>query len=414
MEAPTETEPQNVGTWSIVIVSDEAGWPPTSGYRRRIAEIVRVASDLGRVCWVAAPRGHGGDAETLTAEFGVDAVVVGVPSRRTAATALRWMRGRLPWALAAADWRDADRALCDVNGHHDLLIAFGIDSWRAALRCGIHARHTVIDTDLESAKLRSRLDAALAGNPLRRAITTRDVARWQKLERIADQNVDAICVPSEAEASTLRRGWYVPNTYDADRCRVTAESSDVETVLFIGSLSYEPNADGLTWFTTAIWPLVRSAHPHAQLRVVGGGLPETNAVRHVDGVELLGQIDEVGPEFERATATVVPIRWGGGTRIKILEAFAHRSPVVSTSLGASGLGATNERHLLIADEAADFAHAISRILRDPGLRSMLVTHGTELLHRRFSSTTVRAGLRRRLVDLLDSPHTDHEAAHPHR
>ncbi len=396
MGTPLETGPNAAGEWSIVVVSDEVGWPPTSGYRRRTAELVQVAASLGRVRWIAAPRGPH-EADTGFAESaGVDVTTVTVPTRKPWSTASRWARTSLPWALAAADWSDADHAIREAAGSFDLLIAMGIDSYEAARRGGIHARVELIDTDLESEKLRSRVEGATDLGWVRRLIARRDVGRWRALEAQADRKVDVISLPSEHEAASLGNGWFVPNGYAASPAAGEAPPPEPFRVLFVGSLSYGPNHEGLGWLVEAVWPSVRSRHPEAVLRVVGGGLDDAHPAHETEGVEVLGRINDLTPELQRASVAVVPIHWGGGTRIKILEAFAHGVATVSTTLGAAGLGAAHGRELLLADEPGQFADAVDRLFTDDELRSRLITHGHRLLEDRFDAATIRADLRHRL------------------
>ena len=396
MGTPLETGPNAAGDWSIVVVSDEVGWPPTSGYRRRTAELVQVAASLGRVRWIAAPRGPHEPDTGFAASIGVDVTTVAVPTRTPWSTAWRWARTSLPWALAAADWSDADQAIRGAAGSVDLLIAMGIDAYVAARRGGIHARVELIDTDLESEKLRSRVEGATDLGRIRRLVARRDVVRWRALETQVDRTADAISLPSQDETTALGNGWFVPNGYAAPPTAGEPSTRERTRVLFVGSLSYGPNHEGLAWLLDAVWPDVRSRHPEAVLRVVGGGLDDAHPAHDTEGVEVLGRIDDLTLELQRASVAVVPIHWGGGTRIKILEAFAYGVATVSTTLGAAGLDAEHGRELLLADEPRQFADAIDQLFADDELRSRLVTHGRRLLEDRFDAATIRADLRRRL------------------
>jgi polysaccharide biosynthesis protein PslH len=132
---------------------------------------------------------------------------------------------------------------------------------------------------------------------------------------------------------------------------------------FIGLYSYVPNVEGVRWFLKNCWPTVRNAIPGVRLRLVGkdtdGPLKPTDP-----GVDSLGWVSDPSAEIATWSCMIIPIRMGGGTRIKIAEAFSRKCPVVSTSLGAFGYEVTNGEHLLIADKAEDFSHACIDLVRD--------------------------------------------------
>ncbi|MEK7426592.1 MAG: glycosyltransferase [Actinomycetota bacterium] len=159
------------------------------------------------------------------------------------------------------------------------------------------------------------------------------------------------------------------------------------TFLFAGRLSYGPNRSAADWLVDEIWPQIRRRLPGAELRIVGRGLP-TGAYDGVDGVSVLGEIESMRPELVRATAALVPLKLGCGTRIKIIEAWAYGVPVVSTNLGAEGLGAKDHEHLLLADDAESFAAAAVRLHDDSAIAQRLILGGLELFERTYSAVVV--------------------------
>jgi glycosyltransferase involved in cell wall biosynthesis len=142
--------------------------------------------------------------------------------------------------------------------------------------------------------------------------------------------------------------------------------------VFTGSLGYPPNADGLSFFLDEVWPLVRRAVPDAAFGIVGRDPVRQLLARNKrEGITVTGPVADVRPYLARAGAVVVPLRAGGGTRLKILEAMATGAGIVSTRLGAEGLDVRPGRELLIADEPAAFARATSQLLTDGALRRRL-------------------------------------------
>jgi glycosyltransferase involved in cell wall biosynthesis len=197
---------------------------------------------------------------------------------------------------------------------------------------------------------------------------------------------------SAYEARTLRRFQHVIAVSDHDRnqmltlysgCPITVVPTGVDTqqypvapsvsgtpplIVFTGSMDWEPNIDAVEYFCREIWPVVLSAHADARFQIVGRN-PHSRVRRLASAsVEVTGTVPSVSDYLRSATVVIVPLRIGGGTRLKIFEAMAMAKAMVSTSIGAEGLDVTHGRDLLIADDAASFAAAILQLLRDPELR----------------------------------------------
>jgi polysaccharide biosynthesis protein PslH len=176
----------------------------------------------------------------------------------------------------------------------------------------------------------------------------------------------------------------VPNGVASDELTPAPPSEEPATLLFTGTLSHPPNSEGIRWFADAVWARIRAARPDARLLVVGRSPPR--AVLELakrEGIEVVGPVGDMAPFFGRATAVVVPIRSGGGTRLKILEALACRRAVLSTGVGCEGLDLAEERELLVADDPSEFAASALRLLEDPVLRERLAAAGRETAERLY-------------------------------
>jgi glycosyltransferase involved in cell wall biosynthesis len=186
---------------------------------------------------------------------------------------------------------------------------------------------------------------------------------------------------------------------DAPRARVAVVPTGVDTryfspsgtagtpasLVFTGSMDWYPNEDAIRYFVAEILPLVRREVPAASLTVVGRRPSHPlRTLAEAAGVRVTGRVDDVRPYVSDASVYVVPLRVGGGTRLKIFEALAMAKAVVSTTVGAEGLPLVPEQHFARADTPADFAAAVVALLRDPMRRNALGAAGRRLVEERYS------------------------------
>jgi glycosyltransferase involved in cell wall biosynthesis len=194
-----------------------------------------------------------------------------------------------------------------------------------------------------------------------------------------------VVVCSELDRTRLGapRTAVIPNGYaQPPRPIGRIDVGDPPTVLLAGALTYPPNADAAIYFVEEILPKIHARIPRVRARIVGkhgGGLDHLRS----ELVSITGGVPDIGAELARADVSVVPLRFGGGTRIKILESFAHRIPVVTTPVGCEGLDSIDGQHLMVADDPESFADACARLLTDVSLRARLTDAAYELYARRY-------------------------------
>jgi glycosyltransferase involved in cell wall biosynthesis len=207
---------------------------------------------------------------------------------------------------------------------------------------------------------------------------------YTHLEREWLPKYDTLLVTSEEDRARVshRDVRIFPNAIpDIETLTVPEE----DMVAFSGNLEYHPNVEAVRWFAKEIWPRVHEALPDAEWRLIGRN-PEAVAwmVSDLPRTTLTGPVEDALESLAAAKVCVVPLLSGSGTRFKILEAWAAERAVVSTSIGAEGLGARDGEHLLIADHADAFAAAVARLWNDAELRSRLGQAGRVLYEERFS------------------------------
>lgn len=219
------------------------------------------------------------------------------------------------------------------------------------------------------------------------------LAQWQKLARYETQvcsSVDRVVVVSAEDRRALMQlspaidAAVVPNGVDTDFFAPGNQDPQGDCLLFTGTMDFRPNIDAVRWFVEEVLPLVRRRRP-AYLRVVGRN--PAAAVRSLARpgiVEVVGEVEDVRDSFRQAAVYVVPMRIGGGVRLKLLEAFSMALPVVSTSMGAEGVeGLRDSEHCLLADTPAAFAGAIIQLLEDRELARRLGAAARELACSRY-------------------------------
>ncbi|HLJ95933.1 MAG TPA: glycosyltransferase family 4 protein [Gemmataceae bacterium] len=226
--------------------------------------------------------------------------------------------------------------------------------------------------------------------------------QWRRMRRFESdcgRFFHTIIAVSEQDRQTFAREyiWHhvqtIDTAVDVDYFRPNGTPEHPDHIVFVGSLDWMPNQDGVIHFVQEVWPRIRHARPQAIFRIVGRNPARSvRRLERVDGVEVVGTVPDVRPHLAEAAVVVVPLLVGGGTRIKIFEALAMGKALVSTRIGAEGLPVQSGEHLLLADSPADFAEAVIQLLKDPERRgrlgqaaSRLVTahYGSEVVARQF-------------------------------
>lgn len=376
---------------SLVIVG-KALHPVDSGSKMRAINLIRAARSIGEVDLFSCAETLSPEELALFDDLGVRRVVaVGPPPE---ATPSRWLspvdrvrpsalRGLQVGAIRQVFERSG------LDGYHRVLFVEPITWW--LLRPCVTDAPVIVDLEnvmsswsARAARTRFHHLRRLRGRALGRAMigaaqALLDSWRWARLERriLATSNVVIVC--SEAERARLG-GTNVavgPNGYDRPTHPVgRVDVGSPPVLVFPGKMTYEPNLDAARFLLDEILPCLRRLVPGVRVMIVGRSPAELLSRDGAD-VEVMGFVDDIDAILARADAMVVPLRSGGGTRGKILEAWAHRLPVVSTTFGADGLDVSSGVDLLLADSPERFAEACRQVLTDSELRSRLAEGGYE-------------------------------------
>lgn len=242
-------------------------------------------------------------------------------------------------------------------------------------------------------------------NLAKRIVARRTAQLLERVELRCLRVCDAHSVVSECDKIELLKRHptaavhVIPNGVDANfYSNYSTEvggcngSRSHRTLLFVGSMDYHANIDAVGWFVRDIWPSLSREFPELEFTVVGRNPPASIHALASSRVRITGTVDDVRPFYSRALALVVPLRVGGGTRLKILESMAAGVPVISTTLGAEGLEANHSEHFLLADSAEEMASAIRFLLEDSVRTSRLIESAKALVAEEYDWMVLRERL----------------------
>jgi polysaccharide biosynthesis protein PslH len=376
---------------NVLAITSETPWPLDAGGRLRAFHLLRhvaAACDLTLVCPV--PHQRNGDRRAL-ADHGIQLAGVTVPRRSTLGETGRLVAARAhaePYVMYRRHSHPAVRRewLVQLARRPDVVYLDHLDSFQyadAPLGAGIPM---VIDLHNIYSTI-ARRTAEEEANPLKRWYLAGEGARLARMEAAAARGADLVFAVSRPDAEHFRslgarNVAVVPNGVDYASLSALPQGRSFESpvLLYLGSLSWRPNAQAAIFLARHVLPLVRAVYNDAELHVVGRDPgPDVLALQDCAGVTVAANVPSTVPYLERASVLAVPLDSGGGTRLKILEAFAAGLPVVSTGVGAEGIDAAPGHHYVLA-ERARFADAVLGLLAHPDEATRMAGAARELAH----------------------------------
>jgi glycosyltransferase involved in cell wall biosynthesis len=392
----------------ILCVVEDFPWPARGGAHLRSQQVITSLAAVGELDLFSLTYPNRPDPCDLPPDVGVARLEVTVSPKPVYSVGRRlgWLVARsLPLEVVASQ-SSALRARFEswVAESYDVVWINRASTFELLGRPDLG--RTIVDlVDLEDQKIRTRLGAMRAQpviggvrgrihRQFARLQAERNALRWTRFQRSVARTVDTVvvCSQDDFELADFSNSTVVPNGYEPPvhplgRIKV----GDPPIVLFQGGMHYGPNTDGARWFVTEIAPLIRAHLPNVQVRLVGDPDGVVRLLDHPPEVVVVGVVESMEGELARADVAIAPLRYASGTRLKILESLAHRIPVISTTIGAQGLGLEPGRDLLVADDAEGFALACVSALTDLSMRERLVADGQAafLEHHQWSNARER-------------------------
>jgi glycosyltransferase involved in cell wall biosynthesis len=385
-----------------VIVDGDVSYPATSGKRLRTLNLMLRLARRHHVTYLA--RGQGDPAEMRQAreylgDHGIHPVIVDdpLPKKSGPAFYLRLaanLLSTLPYSVAS---HVRPRMRAAVAAH---AAARPVDVWQFEFFPYLRAlpdpsaRKVLVAHNVESLLWQRYHESE--SRPLHRWYIKGQWRKYERAERRGFAEATRVVAVSPEDAALVRERFGQPcvdvvdNGIDRAYFEAVRPDRDPNLILLLGALDWRPNLDALGVLLDRIYPEVRAQHPAARLWVVGRNPPAGLALRvaAVPGAELHADVADVRPYLARSGVMAVPLRIGGGSRLKILEALACALPVVSTRVGAEGLTLRPGKDLVVVDGVEGMAEALLRCLREPGPAQEMARVGREAVLERYDWDTL--------------------------
>lgn len=281
---------------------------------------------------------------------------------------------------------------------YDLVIADFLSMTPNIIDAGVDSRKTVVfQHNVESQIWKRHFESATS--KFVRAYMLTQWRRYARFEREMCSRFQGVIAVSEDDASRFEREFglrnvlgHVPTGVDVEFFSARDHHPERGHIIFLGSMDWMPNIDGIIEFVKKTYPLIKSQFPGVNLTIIGRNpSPAVVALQtQDDSIHVTGTVDDVRPHMGRAAVSIVPLRVGGGTRIKIFEAMAMGIPVVSTTIGAEGLPVVDGENIFIADEPELFARRVVSVLNDDSLAASMGDAGRSMVTEKFSWRTAVA------------------------
>jgi sugar transferase (PEP-CTERM/EpsH1 system associated) len=276
---------------------------------------------------------------------------------------------------------------CLREGYYDLLVLDEI--CMAPYLMEVQGPKLVIRHKIDHLHYREIAAAQPVG--MEKLVSWLEVRKLRKYEHLTMSAFNGAVCCSEGDAEHLHQlnpeipVRVIGNGVDLEYFAPVQEVDGPPTLLYTGTMHYYPNIDAVQYFFQEIYPHLVRLVPEVRILIVGHGPPaDVLQWQRLLGVKITGSVLDIRPYLANCTATIVPLRLGGGTRLKIMESIAAGRPVVSTSIGAQGLGMRHGEHLLVANEPVEFARQSAQLLMDGDLRRRLVAQARPFVVAHFS------------------------------
>ncbi len=387
----------------ILLLTQVVPYPPDSGPKIKTHNLLRYLAERHEVHLVSYVRSAQEEDNARTLRQ-LCVSVTTVPIRRSrgwdAAYLLRSLVSGRPFLIERDDSRRMRLAIADLLQCHDFdavhadqlsMAQFAVD---LPLPLRVLDEHNAVWTIVRRSVARDvwgarRLAAELEWRKLR----SYEAEVCQRFDLTTVVSVEDYLALAES-ARAIFPAKVIPIAVDTQEMAFEPRTPAAKQIVSVATMFYPPNVEGVHWFATQVFPLVRRELPEVQFYIVGSRPPKSIAdlATPDSGIVVTGYVADLAPIFAQSAVTVVPVSSGSGMRVKILEAFARGIPVVSTTIGVEGIGARAGEELLVADDPEDFSLAVVRVLTHPSEAARLAAAGRKLVESLYDWRTALSDL----------------------
>lgn len=377
-----------------LIVAPYSPYPVVFGGAIRLYHVLRMFADLSEVTVIAWDTwGDDGSSKAHLETFCKRAVLMpGSPLKNQPKPLLQaqGLLGRKTfqyYSFYTKAFQAQLDALLQADQYDNIIIDQSQMSYYRAIQPG--ALRILDQHNIEYELLERRVPVQT--NPFKRTALAIEARRYRRYELAVSEQFDMIFTTSDRERDQLKGMLHrpliatLPNSIDTNYFALRPSEPTTNEITFVGTTHVDANRDGIIYFMEQIFPLIERYVPDVRFTIVGGKPPaEIREYGKRPNVEVTGFVDDVRPYMARAKVMVVPLRSGGGTRLKILEGLSFGVPTVSTSIGAEGIDVVDGTHILLADTPEHFAAQVVMLLKNPSQAAGLRQPGRDLAVERYS------------------------------
>lgn len=396
----------------VLMLSPTFPWPLNMGSRIRIyhafRELARAGHEVTLLCLSEEPS-SAREAKALE-PYCQKLEIMPVKRRPRTRAALKALLSLKPYRVAKFESAEFRRRVAELlHEPFDILWVHFLETLDYLPKLKGRRRPLVL-LDQHNADERFWATYVREGPPWNRFFAWQNLWKLRRFQRETLQQVDVVLSVSEEDAAFTRTRlpnpstdvWVVPNGVETEQLKPGGDEDRRDVVIFVGSMDVRMNIDAVERFAQEIFPKVRKAVPRAEFWVVGRNpVPQVRALEALPGVRVTGSVDDVRPYYAQSKVAVAPFRYGGGTKLKVLEAMALGVPVVATPIGCQGIKATHGQHLFIEEENGAFAQRVIHLLRDNELRRRMAVEARRLVEERYGWKSILKEPIRRLEEMLD-------------
>jgi polysaccharide biosynthesis protein PslH len=373
----------------ILMLTQVLPYPPDSGPKIKTYNLIKFLAQTHEITLVSYTRGDQSlDVECLK-RFCCQ--VIPVPIRRSKIieifALMKSFISSIPWVITRDDRKEMRNVIADLQSRNSFDIVHADQLNMVQFVNLLPKARSVLDAHNALWVVYQRL-AKNSANPLVRLFLEREYRLLKRYEGKISRSVDAVVTVSQEDKAAFEEAIgtnfdipIVPIAIDTAETKLVSRKKNADHILHIGTMFWPPNVDGIHWFLNNVYPILLNLRPDIHLDIVGARPPKEiiDAGHLFAGVSVTGFVKDPTEYLENAGVLIVPLRAGGGMRVKILEALAKGLPVVTTSIGCEGIAVENGRHLLIADSPQDFANAILQVIDDNRIAQLLIDNGRKLV-----------------------------------